>query len=103
MDIPGPATASRRSHRREMLDFVSEEPLTALATAAAAGFILGGGLTRRVGLLILTIAGRTALRGIATGMIAEIATGRDENRSQDRSSPGSGSHDNGRRAISNPG
>ncbi|HUY28070.1 MAG TPA: hypothetical protein VMV27_11675 [Candidatus Binataceae bacterium] len=103
MDISAPAITSRRQLSREMTEYIREEPLTALAAAAAAGFILGGGVTRRVGLVMLTIAGRIALRGITTGLIAGIGTGRHDNWRQDRSSPGSGSHDNGRRAFTNPG
>ena len=65
-----------------MVDYVREEPLRSLAVATAAGFILGGGLNSRIGLALLTFAGRLALRGVVTSSLVELITG---------------SHDNGRK------
>jgi hypothetical protein len=65
-----------------MVDYIREEPLRSLAVATAAGFILGGGLNSRIGLALLTFAGRRALRGVVTSSLVELITG---------------SHDNGRK------
>jgi hypothetical protein len=46
-------------------EYIRDEPLTALAIAAAAGFVVGGVVNRRLGLTMFTIVGRIALRGIA--------------------------------------
>ena len=59
MDI---SAASAVLHR-DMGEYVRGEPLTALAIATVAGFVLGGGVNRRIGLAMLTIVGRIALRG----------------------------------------
>ena len=48
---------------QEMVDEqVSERPYTSLAAAAALGFVLGGGLTVRVGRLLMGYGGRTAAK-----------------------------------------
>jgi hypothetical protein len=65
-----------------MVDYIREEPLRSLAVATAAGLILGGGLNSRIGLALLTFAGRRALRGVVTSSLVELITG---------------SHDNGRK------
>jgi hypothetical protein len=61
-------------------EYVRDEPLTALAIATVAGFVLGGGVNRRVGLAVLTIAGRIALRSVATGLIVGMVTGTHDDR-----------------------
>jgi hypothetical protein len=65
-----------------MVDYVREDPLRSLGVATAAGFILGGGLNSRIGLALLTVAGRMALREVVTRSLVELI---------------SGSHDNGRK------
>lgn len=102
MSIFAQATASQRRRSRDIAKYVRDDPVTALATAAAAGFILGGGVTRRIGLMMLTIAGRIALHSMATRLIVGIGTDRHDNERQDSASPGSEKHDHGRRASSNP-
>ena len=62
-----------------MVDYVREEPLRSLAVATAAGFILGGGLNSRIGLALLTFAGRLALRGVVTSSLVELITGSQDN------------------------
>src|ERR1019366_3325818 len=69
------ADADERLRRRErnVGEFVREEPLTALAIAGAAGFMLGGGANSRIGLALVTIVGRVALRGAATSFIVCVS------------------------------
>jgi len=75
------ADAEERLRRRErdIGEFIREEPFTALAIAGAAGFILGGGASSRIGLALLTIVGRIALRGAATSFIVGLITGDNDN------------------------
>jgi len=72
---------------RDVSDFVRDEPLTALAIAAAAGFVLGGGVNRRVGRVILTIVGRIALQSVATSLITGITVGTGENGRPNKADP----------------
>lgn len=97
------ADADERLRRRErdIGEYVREEPLTALAIAGGVGFILGGGARSRIGLALLTIAGRIALRGAASSFIVGLVTGnRDDQKSDREKSRGetrrNGIHDNRR-------
>ena len=45
-------------------EYVKERPLTAVAAAFAAGYVLGGGLTPRLTWMALTAAGRMSLLGL---------------------------------------
>jgi hypothetical protein len=103
------ANADERLRRRgrDVGEFVREEPLTALAIAGAAGFILGGGANSRIGLALLTIVGRIALRGAVTSFIIGLVTGNSDNQSPDRTkahgeSHGNRTHDNRRTDFRNP-
>jgi hypothetical protein len=93
-------SANSAPRHRDVSEFVRDEPLTALAIAAATGFVLGGGVNRRLGLAMLTLAGRIALRGVAASMIAAMVTGfsddprPDRNSRRDSARPGGGRHDN---------
>lgn len=60
------------TRHRDVSEYVKDEPLSALAMAIAAGFVLGGGVSRRVGLAMLTIVGQIALRSVATSMIGAM-------------------------------
>ena len=64
----------RRSHGRDrdVVEYIKDEPLTALAIAGAAGFILGGGATSRIGLAVLAMVGKIALRGAATNFLVGL-------------------------------
>jgi hypothetical protein len=66
--------ANHAAPQRKVGDYVRDEPLTALAIAAAAGFVLGGGVNRRLGLAMLTMVGRVALRNVAASVIAGVIT-----------------------------
>jgi hypothetical protein len=97
----------RRRRNRDIGEYVREEPLTALAIAGGAGFILGGGANSRIGLALLTIVGRIALRGAATSFIVGLVTGNHDNQTPERAagrvgSYRNGNHDNGRTDFGNP-
>ena len=96
-------SANSATRHRDLVEYVRDEPLTALAIAGAAGFVLGGGVNRRIGLAILTIVGRIALRGIATSLIAGMVTGSHDDIKQENAKPGGGRHDNGRTDFQKPG
>ena len=99
MDI----SANSAARHRNVGEYVRDEPLTALAIAAVAGFVLGGGVNRRIGLAMLTTVGRIVLRGVATSLIVGMVTGSHDNRRQDSARPGGGRHDNGRTDFQKPG
>ena len=63
------------ARHREVADYVRDEPLTAVAIAGAVGFVLGGGITRRLGFAMLTTVGRIAVRTVASSLILGIITG----------------------------
>jgi len=73
-------SATTASVLRDLTEYINDEPLTALAIASAAGFVLGGGVDRRVGLAIFTMVGRIMLRSAATDLIAEALLGRNNHR-----------------------
>jgi hypothetical protein len=94
--IPADADERLRRRGRDVGEFVREEPMTALAIAGAAGFILGGGANSRIGLALLTIIGRIALRGAATSFIVGLVTGDSHNPIPDPAKDRGGSHRNGK-------
>ncbi|MGC1397872.1 hypothetical protein [Candidatus Binatus sp.] len=105
----GVSAADERQRRRErdIGEYIKEEPLTALAIAGGVGFVLGGGANSRIGLALLTIVGRIALRGAATSFIVDLVTGNHDNQRSDRGKARAGSernghHDNGRTDFSDP-
>ena len=73
----------RRGHGRDrdIGEYIRDEPLTALAIAGAAGFILGGGASSRLGLAALAMVGKIALRGAATNFLVGLFV---PNSNQDR-------------------
>jgi hypothetical protein len=104
--IAADADERRRRRERDVGEFVREEPLSALAIAAGAGFILGGGLNSRIGLALLAIVGRIALRGAATSFIAGLVSGNCDNQNPERAkvrgeSHGNRKHDDGRTDFRN--
>jgi hypothetical protein len=68
----------RRRRRRHLDEFVRDEPLTALAIAVTAGFILGGGADTRAGRAALALVGRLTIRGAVSNLLAGILTGSHE-------------------------
>jgi hypothetical protein len=91
------ADAEERLRRRErdIGEYIREEPLTSLAIASGVGFIIGGGANSRLGLALLTIVGRIALRGAATNFIVDLVAGNHDSRRHDRATTRDGSYRNG--------
>jgi len=89
-------SADNAVRRRDVSEYVRDEPLTALAIAAATGFVLGGGINRRVGLAMLTTVGQIALRSVAASLIGSTMTRSHDHRAQGIAGHGNGRHDNSR-------
>lgn len=112
MDTSADASSSdaierMRRRERDIGEYISEEPLTALAIAGGVGFILGGGANSRIGLALLTLVGRIALRGAATSFIVGLVTGNRDDQYPDRArargeSYRNGNNDNGRTDFRDP-
>jgi len=49
---------------RDLTIYIKDEPVKSLAIATAAGFVFGGGLNSRLGMAMITIGTRMALRGV---------------------------------------
>jgi hypothetical protein len=82
-----PIPLLRRGADAVSWQYVRDEPLSALAIAAAAGFIVGGGLNSRIGQAMLAIVGRITLQSVATSLIAGMVAGIHENGRPNRTSP----------------
>lgn len=79
-EATSPTTIDRlRRGEQDIVEYVKEEPLTALAVAGGVGFIFGGGAQSRIGLAVLTLVGRIALRGAATNFILSLVTENHDN------------------------
>jgi hypothetical protein len=65
-----------RAKTKEVEATIRENPLTAIALAAAVGFVVGGGMASRPGLLILALLGRKAAQEIALNFVSEMVWGR---------------------------
>jgi hypothetical protein len=87
------ATASSRRRPDRVAQYVRDEPLSALALATAAGFVVGGGLNSRIGQALLTMVGRIALQSAAASLIAGMVAGSHENGKPESASPRKQSHD----------
>ena len=85
----------RRRRNRDIGEYIKEEPLTSLAIAGGVGFIVGGGAKSRIGLALLSVVGRIALRGAVTSFVVDLVTGNHDNRRADRGSNQAGSYRNG--------
>ena len=101
------AIEKMRRRERDVGEYIREEPLTSLAIASGVGFIIGGGANSRLGLALLGIVGRIALRGAATNFIVDLVAGNHDSRRQDRATTHGGRHrnghyDNGRTDFSDP-
>lgn len=69
---------------------IRRQPVTALTVAAAAGFVLGGGLKSRLGRGLVLLAGRSVIRSAVLGFIAGLVE-EDGDRHSDTASSGTGS------------
>jgi len=85
----------RRRRDRDIGEYIRAEPLTSLAIASGVGFIFGGGANSRVGLALLSLVGRIALRGAATSFIVDLVSGKHDNQRPDRATTRARSHSNG--------
>jgi len=72
-----------RRRRRYVEEFVRDEPLTALAIAVTAGFIIGGGAGTRVGRSALAFVGRIAIRGAVGNLLVGMLMGSNERGAKD--------------------
>ena len=84
-----------RRRERDVGEYIREEPLTSLAIAGGVGFILGGGANSRLGIALLSIAGRIAIRGAATSFIVDLVSGDHGNERPNREHARGGSNRNG--------
>jgi len=89
-------SADSIARHRNLSEYVNDEPVTAVVIAAAAGFVLGGGVNRRIGLAMLTLLGRIAFRSVAANLIFEAVSGGHSSGQDSGARHGSGTHDNGR-------
>ena len=85
----------RRRRNRDIGEYIKEEPLTSLAIASGVGFIVGGGAKSRIGLALLAVVGRIALRGAVTSFVVDLITGNHQDRLAGRESNRNRSHRNG--------
>ena len=56
----------------QILRLIREEPLKAAGVAAAAGFVVGGGLAGAAGLAVLGVVARTAVRSTVFDLLGVI-------------------------------
>lgn len=89
------ADEKRRRRDRDIGEYIREEPLISLAIAGGVGFILGGGANSRLGIALLSIAGRIAIRGAATSFIVDLVSGDHGNERPNREHARGGSNRNG--------
>jgi hypothetical protein len=68
------ASSASKSGKRTFADIIAEQPVTCVAVAAAAGFILGGGAKGTGGLTILGLLVQIAMREGAgeTGSLGDV-------------------------------
>ena len=86
----------QRRRNRDIGEYIKEEPLTSLAIASGVGFIVGGGANSRIGLALLSVVGRIALRGAATNFIVDLVAGKQhDSQRPDRATTQGRSHRNG--------
>jgi hypothetical protein len=60
-----PEVTTISSRLRDVEQSIKKQPAKALAIAAMAGFVVGGGYRSRLGISLLGLAGRSALRNLA--------------------------------------
>jgi hypothetical protein len=65
------AVRSRGHLSSDITSYIKSEPIKSLTLACAAGFVLGGGLNSRLGVTMITLASRIALRGLVINGLAD--------------------------------
>jgi hypothetical protein len=85
----------RRRRNRDIGEYIKEEPLTSIAIAGGVGFVVGGGAKSRIGLALLSVVGRIALRGAVTSFVVDLITGNHRDPGAGRESNRAGSYRNG--------
>jgi ElaB/YqjD/DUF883 family membrane-anchored ribosome-binding protein len=63
---------------KELETTIRDQPLAAAAIAAVAGFVVGGGMASRPGVLIMALIGRKAARETAASFMGEMLRGRTQ-------------------------
>jgi hypothetical protein len=67
----GPNGSNARLSEANVLEAIRANPYTALGAAAAAGFVLGGGLFSRLGMHLLAVGFRAVLIPAATKLLLD--------------------------------
>jgi hypothetical protein len=70
--------AAPQRRRRHWAESVREDPFTAMAIAAAAGFLVGGGARTHAGRTMLMFIGRIVAPGAAYNLVAGMVTGKHD-------------------------
>ena len=74
------AVAACQNPSRDLTSYIKNEPVKSLAIATTAGFVFGGGLNSRLGLAMITVGTRMALRGFCGYALAGAMTGRSRHK-----------------------
>src|ERR1700722_7318155 len=85
-------TATGQDFGRQLTRFIKAQPVTSLSVAAAVGFVFGGGLNSRIGLALVTIGSRAALRGFVVTALTGAFTGARHDSTSDRRKEGNGNY-----------
>jgi hypothetical protein len=73
-----PLDEAVQRRRHPWADSVKNDPFTAMAVAAAAGFLVGGGARSHAGRTMLMFIGRIVAPGAAYNFVAGMVTGRHD-------------------------
>jgi len=66
-----PHSSKSRRADLSLTEIIQEQPITSVAIAVAAGFILGGGVRRSNGLALLMLLGQMAMRDALGNIVSE--------------------------------
>jgi hypothetical protein len=80
MDALDDNAALRQRGVQSLNQHVKDAPLSSLAIAVAAGFIVGGGFKNRVGLAVLGLVGRIAIQNFASNFLSAVMAGSNRDR-----------------------
>jgi hypothetical protein len=92
---------SDRAHRDDLAEYVKERPLTSLAIAAAAGFILNGGATSRVCRAVAGFVGPIIIRTAASSLVVGLVSG-ESSAKRAEAKHQHGQYDHGRTELKDP-